>query len=296
MLGGTADKTTVEVRYIMRALDSEVVDAVFAAVQPRIPVPVDNHPTGGHRKRIPDKVCFWGILVRLVTGCSWVTAEKLLGHQVSDTTLRARRDEWVAAGVFEGLETEAVAAYDRIVGLDLSEVSVDGSIHKAPCGGPGTGKSPVDRAKLGWKWSILTDRAGVPVAAVVDGANRNDSTLLESTLQAAPPGLLADVETLHLDRGYDNSTMRRVCAEMGIGDIVCAKKRTRGDVCHKPKAVPLGLRWTVERTNSWLSNFGQLLRNTDRHPQHRRTQLSLAIALIITIKLIDHKHRWNPQP
>ena len=70
-----------------------------------------------------------------MTGCSWVTAERLLGGVVSDTTLRARRDEWIAAGVFAELEAEAVAGYDRVVGLDLSETSVDGSMHKAPCGG-----------------------------------------------------------------------------------------------------------------------------------------------------------------
>ena len=55
------------------------------------------------------------------------------------------------------------------------------------------------------------------------------------------------------------------------------------------------MRWTIERTNSWLSNFGQLHRNTDRHTQHRRAQLALAIALL-TAKLIDHRNRWNPAP
>ena len=48
---------------------------------------------------VPDRLCFEGILVRLVTGCSWQTTERLLGCAVSDTTLRARRDEWIAAGV-----------------------------------------------------------------------------------------------------------------------------------------------------------------------------------------------------
>ena len=47
------------------------------------------------------------------------------------------------AGVFDQLETEARAAYDRILGLDLSNVSIDGSLHKAPCGGEGTGKNPL---------------------------------------------------------------------------------------------------------------------------------------------------------
>ncbi len=133
----------------MRALEPEVVDVIWAAVEPMLPARPVRDPGRGHRPRIPDRLCFWGILVRLATGCSWQSAEALLGWQVSDTTLRSRRDEWVAAGVFELIAAEAIAAYDRIVGLDLDDVCVDGSTHKAPCGGEGTGKSPVDRRKSG---------------------------------------------------------------------------------------------------------------------------------------------------
>src|SRR5580765_4946205 len=118
----------------MRALEAEVVNAVWAATEALLPSrPV--HPLGCHRPRVPDRLCFWGLLIRLTTGSSWVDIEAILGHQVSDTTLRARRDEWIVAGVFEQLKTEAMAAFDRVIGLDLSEVSVDGSLHKAPCGG-----------------------------------------------------------------------------------------------------------------------------------------------------------------
>ena len=92
---------------------------------------------------------FLGDLGVFGDGCSWQSAEALLGWRVSDTTLRSRRDEWVAAGVFELIAAEAIAAYDRIVGLDLDDVCVDGSTHKASCGGHGTGKSPVDGRKLG---------------------------------------------------------------------------------------------------------------------------------------------------
>jgi len=99
--------------------------------------------------RVPGRVCFRGILIRLVTGASWVDIEAILDRQVSDTTLRARRDEWIEAGVFDALKTEALAAFDRIVGLDLDDVAVDGSLHKAPYGGEGTGPNPTDRAKLG---------------------------------------------------------------------------------------------------------------------------------------------------
>lgn len=35
----------------MRAFDSEVVDAVWEAIEPRVPVPIDHHPKRGHRLR-----------------------------------------------------------------------------------------------------------------------------------------------------------------------------------------------------------------------------------------------------
>lgn len=54
-------------------------------------------------------------MIRLTSGSSWVDIEAILDHQVSDTTLRARRDEWIAAGVFDQLVEEALAAYDRII-------------------------------------------------------------------------------------------------------------------------------------------------------------------------------------
>ena len=278
----------------MRALESEVTNAVWEAVEALLPEREVNHPMGGHRPRIPNRLCFQGILVRLVTGCSWVSAEHLLGGAVSDTTLGARRDEWVDAGVFDAVVSEALAAYDRIMGFDLTEVSVDGSQHKAPSGGQGTGKNPCDRAKSGWKWSIATDANGIPVGWATDGANRHDSILFGPTLEAvADRGLLFEVETLHLDRGYDSKPVRALCEAAGITDIICARRRPRGQANHTKLPTPLGMRWTVERTNSWLSNYGQLRRNTDRYPHHRLAQLALAITLIITIKLIDWRNRWN---
>jgi len=47
----------------MRALEAEVVDATWAAIEPLLPPPPP-HPLGCHRPRVPDRVCFWGLLIR----------------------------------------------------------------------------------------------------------------------------------------------------------------------------------------------------------------------------------------
>ena len=53
------------------------------------------------------------------------------------------------------------------------------------------------------------------------------------------------------------------------------------------------MRWPVERTNSWLSNFGQLRHNTDRTTAQRLGQFALAITMIIAVKLFKWDDRWN---
>ena len=133
------------------------MDALFAAVEPQLPVreepvhPLGCHPPAGSR----DRDVFEAIVFRLVTGGVVVMWPGRLGQAACETTLRTRYNEWNAAGVFDRVVAEALEGYDRIVGVDLSEASVDASLHKAPCGGDGAGKSPVDRGKIGWKWSLL---------------------------------------------------------------------------------------------------------------------------------------------
>jgi transposase len=277
----------------MRALETEVVNAVFNAIEALLPAPAP-HPLGCHRPRVADRICFKGILIRLVTGSSWVDIEAILDHAVSDTTLRARRDEWTRAGVFDQLAAEALAAFDRIIGLDLSEVALDGSLAKAPYGGQDTGPNPCDRGKQGWKWSVAVDRHGVPIGWSTGPANRHDIKLLDPTLDAvAANGLLVEIQTAHLDRGYDFPVVRQHLVERGLTDASIQHRKRPGGPRRQP--LRLGLRWIVEATNSWWSNYGQLRRNTDRKTSCRHAALCLATTILIVGKLLTYRDRWSPR-
>ena len=278
-----------------RALDPVVTDAIWQTIQPLLPQPNKTHPLGCHRRRTPDRICFQGLIIRLITGASWVDIEAILGYQVSDTTLRSRRDQWIKAGVFKELCEHARHAYDRIIGLDMDNVAIDGSIHKAPCGGEGTGKSPVDRGKIGWKWSVAADGAGIPVGFAIDGANRHDIKMLGPTIDSiCQQYVVADITTLHLDRGYDYPVVRRGLYERGFVDLEVQRRGTKPPP-GSPHRLTLALRWVVEGTNSWLSNYGQLRRSTDRKEKHRMAALELATAVLIVGKLVDYRDRWNPR-
>lgn len=277
----------------MLALHPAVFEPVWETVEALLPPVVDDHPLGCHRPRVDPRLCFFGIAARLVTGCSWDVAGRLVG--VGETTLRRRRSEWLRAGVFDRLVEHALWAYDRVIGLDPSEISIDASHHKAPMGGPGTGPSHVDRSKLGWKWSIATDANGIPLGWICAEANIADLRLVDDTLAAVDArGLEAEIDEAHLDRGYDAVAVRELFAESGIRAHIAhrarhVRGRKYGSRARNP--IPLGRRWRIERANSWLSNFGQLRRSTDRKPIHREAALDLAIAFVLTVKLVKWHHR-----
>lgn len=278
---------------MMRALDPEVHDAVFEAIQGMLPEP-PSHPLGCHRPRVSDRVCFRGLLLRIVTGSAWETIEFMMDHAVSDTTLRTRRDEWIAAGVFDDLVAEAQLAYDRIIGFDTDHVSIDGSDHPAPCGGPGTGVGPKQHGRYGWKWCTGVDAHGIPLGWVIDGANRQDYKLLQPTLdQITANATTAHIGTLHLDRGFGYPSLPDRLAGYDIDDVNVIPRNMPGQ--GRTHLVGFGRRWVGERTHSWLTNYGQLANNTDRQPQHRHAALCLAITLLITARLIDHRnHHYRP--
>ena len=108
--------------------------------------------------------------------------ERISDTTCSATTIRRRRDEWIEAGAFKELEQFCLEGYEKMVGLQLENLAVDGCITKAPGGGEVAGPSPVDRRKQGMKRSVLVEGYGIPLGRVLAGAHRHDSPLLAPTL------------------------------------------------------------------------------------------------------------------
>ena len=279
---------------MMHALEPRVHDPIFQLIEHLVPAPPP-HPLGCHRPRTPDRVIFRGLLLRLVTGSSWDTIEFMMGGVVSDTTLRTRRDEWEHAGVFHQLVVHALAAYHRVIGIDLTRLFIDDCNNSASQGGPGTGFDPKHPGKRGWKFLIATDAAGIPIAFTTAAANRNDYPLMFDVLDDLHTrDQLRLVGALHADRGFNyRETPNRLARDYGIEDF---RAPARNDPnTGRTKRSPAGPRWIVEATNAWLRNNGQLANNTDRNPAHRHAALCFAIAILLVHRISDPKHStWRP--
>jgi transposase len=280
---------TIFPEVLVPALPSSVIEPIWDQFAALLPDRKVVHPLGCHRPRIPDRIVFDKLVQALVLGAAY---ERIADSSCSATTLRRRWDEWIDAGLFETLEQLCLEAYDRIVGLDLENLTVDGCIVKAPCGGEAAGKSPVDRGKQGTKRSVLTEGNGLPLGCVIAPANRNDSPLLRPSLEKlARFGLdLPDKIKVHLDAGYDSTVTRDLLDELGCQGVI------------SKKGFPLqaGARWVVERVNSWHNRgFKKLAICTERRNRVIAAFIALANAVIVTRRLLSEAwvtHRWDTRP
>lgn len=273
----------------MPALQPYIIEPIWGQFEALLAERRTDHPLGCHRPRIPDRVVFEKLVEVLVFGCAYY---RISDETCSESTLRRRRDEWIEAGVMERLSKIVLEAYDRLIGLELADLAVDGCTTKAPCGGEKAGRNPVDRGKGGIKRSTVVDARGIPLGSVVAPANRHDSPLLDATLDALEPlGELPDRASVHLDRAYDSAVTRRKLAARCLV----------GEISEKGKPAPLKAtkRWVVERTNSWHNAHKKLVWCTERRGQVIDFWVAFSDVVIIVRRLIREgwsRYRWDSRP
>jgi len=137
------------------ALEPYIIEPIWVQFQALLPEREIDHLLGCHKPRIPDRLVFDKLVQILVFGCAYW---RIADESCSESTLRRRRDEWIGLGLMETLREIVLEAYDRLIGLELADLAVDGCITKAPCGGQKAGRSPVDKGKGGVKRSMVAIR------------------------------------------------------------------------------------------------------------------------------------------
>jgi transposase len=273
----------------MPALPSCLTEPIWEQVRHLLPDHHDDHPLGCHRPRISDRVVFDLLINALVFGAGY---RRIADQRCSATTLRRRRDEWIAAGVMDRLEQLARDGYDKLIGLELHDVAADGCSTKAPCGGEVAGRNPTDRGKLGIKRSTLTDAGGLPLGVITAPANRHDLPLLAPTLDTLKDlGPLPDDTGVHLDAGYHAQATCQLLIDRGL----------RGQIASKgvPAPVQATRRWPVERTHAWHNSFYKLARCTERRQIVTDFYIALANTVIIVRRLLRRAwtlYRWDTRP
>jgi len=150
-----------------------VDDGLWAVLEPLLP---EREPRRTGRPPVDDRIAFTAIVFVLVTDVPWRVLPREIG--CSGITAWRRLRDWQAAGVLARLHRELLRRLNATGRIDWSVGVVDGSHIRALRGGPLTGPSPVDRARVGSKHHLIVDLHGVPLGVALTGGNRNDVTQL----------------------------------------------------------------------------------------------------------------------
>jgi putative transposase len=127
----------------------------------------------------------------------------------------------------------------------------------------------------------LVDKEGGPLAAIVAPANRHDTKLLESTLEAIvidrPTPTEEMPQHLCLDKGYDNPTGHAAVEAFGYTGHVrpIGEKPIAPDERTSPPR-----RWVVEACLSWLNRWRGLLVRYEKKASNYLGVMQLACGLL----------------
>ena len=125
----------------------------------------------------------------------------------------------------------------------------------------------------------MGDRAGLPLASLLTGANRHDTVVFEEVLDAIPRIRQPNgrrrkrPHKLHADKGYDIPRCRQALRRRHIR---CRIARKGVDSSER-----LGRhRWVIERTLAWLNRYRRLTVRYERRADIHQAFLTLGCALI----------------
>jgi transposase len=125
----------------------------------------------------------------------------------------------------------------------------------------------------------VADRGGIPLAKLLTGANRHDSTVFEELLDAIPPIKTPSGQRrkrpakLHADKGYDYPRCRAALRRRHIRVRIARKGIDSSQRLGRH-------RWVVERTFAWLARFRRLTVRYERRADIHHAFLALGCPLI----------------
>lgn len=223
-----------------------------------------------------------GIYYVLKTGVQWKALPRCFG---SSSAVHRLFQKLVKLGFFEKIWTNELTHYDKVHGLNLHKQAMDCAHKKSPLAGcEKTGKSPVDRGKLGSKLSVLSDAKGIVIGLAVGSGNQHDSTLFIDTLRSIPKFLKQPRrKEMNLDSAYDSEQIRTILFNFNYLAKISPNKRNRKE----PLPNPLGYsRWFIEPVHSWLNRFRAVFIRYSKYACNYLALTQFATAISISNKIL----------
>ena len=221
-----------------------------------------------------------GIYFLLKTGIHWNAIPRCFG---SSSAIHRLFQKLVELEFFRKFWTQEVKQYDLIHGLNLEKQAGDCAHRKSPLGCEKTGKSPVDRRKLGTKVSTISESNGIVIGLAIGSSNQHDSKLFHETILSIPKSLKQPVyKEIHLDSAYDSVEIRTILFNHSYIPKIAPNQRRKKI---RPSN-PLGYcRWFIEPVHSWMNRFRSIYIRYCKRALNYLSLAQFAVSIIIFNKI-----------
>lgn len=232
------------------------------------------------RPRVDDDKLIAGIYYLLKTGCQWEALPLCFG---SSKTVYHRFRELIRVNAFQKIWESALMQFHKTHGLELNHQAFDSCHKKSPLGGEKTGKSPVDRRKLGTKLNLATDGKGIPIGATIEKGNRHDSRLFSALLNNLQEQITQSKNHyLHTDKGYSSAKNKAEAFSNNYTPIMPTKKGRNTSLQNEKKDKH---RWVIEQTFSWINRFRRVFVRYEKLQISFLSLVQFAFQIIIINKI-----------
>jgi putative transposase len=221
-----------------------------------------------------------GIFYVLRTGILWKALPRCFG---SSSAVHRTFQKLCEAKFFEKMWHKELREYDVKHGLKLEVQAGDCAHIKAPLGQEKTGKSPVDRKKLGTKRSVIVDQNGIVLGCALEAGNRHDSVLFEASIRSIPPCITQPrYKEMHLDSAYDSKKIDIILFNFYYVPKISKNRRNSKKIISQKTEKK---RWIVESAHSWMNRFRRLLIRFEKSANNYLSLMQFAFAIITFNKI-----------
>lgn len=232
------------------------------------------------RPPIDIKRALHGIFYILKTGIQWNALPRCFGSYSAIHRIFQKLDR---IGFFKEIWEFELYHYVQQNPEALFVQACDCTNIPAPLGQAATGKSSVNRSKLGSKRSTITDRNGVVIGHALGAGNTHDSKMFLETIKSIPSYIrkLFDWAQMHLDAAYDSEEIQTILFNLRYVPKINKNKRRNKEA----QPARIAKRYFIEASHSWANRFKRLTIRFEKKPNLYTAFMNFAFAAITFSKI-----------